>query len=206
MADRPILFQGAMVRAQIRGDKTNTRRVLKPQPEDFMSLSAIHGGVAIFRNDAHGLRQDIPLRYAIGDRLWVRESWCPADGGAAYMADHPGDPRGLGWKPSIHMPRWASRMTLVVDGVKVERVQDISEADAVAEGCGVPNTRLDSVYSRWDSDPRDEFCNLWDGINAKRGLGWDANPWVCALSFTVHHCNIDDMPESGRMANSGSSE
>lgn len=133
-------------------------------------------------------------QWEAGDRLWVREAWCAADapGGFAYMADHPGDPRGLGWRPSIHMPRAASRITLEITDVRVERLQDISEADAKAEGAGlyVPGhgfiteaeLRADPGYSNFLS-PRLGFEAIWREINGDGS--WDANPWVWAVAFRV---------------------
>lgn len=98
------------------------------------------------------------------------------------------------WTPSIHMPKWASRLTLRIIDVRVERVQDITREDAAAEGLGSLNTRVDSVYSAWDSDPLDEFCELWNSLNARRaGCSWSDNPWVWVLSFDVLRRNIDEV-------------
>lgn len=121
-------------------------------------------------------------QWEAGDRLWVREAWCAADapGGFAYMADHPGDPRGLGWRPSIHMPRAASRITLEITDVRVERLQGISEADATAEGVQAPEL-VPLLGAFWSS--RDGFAKLWSHINGRES--WDANPWVWAVSFRV---------------------
>lgn len=104
------------------------------------------------------------------------------------------DPRwqgdqGFKWRPSIHMPRWASRLTLTVTDVRVERLHDISEADAIAEG--VFRTRSpNAAGDGWDwDDPRDGYRNIWDNINGPGA--WDANPWVVAVSFDVRQDNID---------------
>jgi len=143
-------------------------------------------------------------RWWVGDHAWVRESgWQPKEPserdlreGAdtwpryAYDAD---EPLGVcysewGWKhrPSIHMPRWASRLTLELTDVRVERVQDISEDDAIAEGIEVVNRLVVRPDTRTiEQSPRAAFSGLWDSINAKRGYGWDANPWVWALTFKV---------------------
>lgn len=111
MSDRPIIFSAPMIRALLDGRKTQTRRVLKPHGDTFSAPS-----------------------YRRGDRLYVREA-AHIDGTSVnYRADHPGDSAGLGWRPSIHMPRWASRLTLAVTDVRVQRLQDISEVDAAAEG------------------------------------------------------------------------
>lgn len=135
------------------------------------------------------------------DRLWVRETWAAlySDHSAmygpllgrkpshiAYRGDH-ADPNGDGpdnpmpWRPSIHMPRWASRITLEVTGVRVERVQDISEADAEAEGTTLEEDHGDCIAQY--NTHRLAFSFLWDRINAKRGYGWDANPWVWVVEF-----------------------
>lgn len=116
-----------------------------------------------------------------GDLLWVRETFLiKPNGDAFYRAD---DPAASGWnsgstttkwKPSIFMPRWASRITLRVLDVRVERVQKITEADARAEGVG-----------EWGCDTIEVFQDLWDSINAKRGYSWDSNPWVWVVSFEV---------------------
>ncbi len=151
--------------------------------------------------------------WKIGDKLWVRESWhapiifdelSPRDIPYTAPIFYPADTclrapvNGeieieMGKKrPSIFLPRWASRLTLEVTGVRVERVQDISEWDAVAEGitdwtchCGVPANGL-HVGPHHDPVPMDatlEFMQLWDSINAKRGYGWDTNPWVWVVEF-----------------------
>jgi hypothetical protein len=97
-------------------------------------------------------------------------------------------PQEINWRPSIHMPRWASRLTLEVTGVKVERLNDISQEDARAEG--IPRS-LDGT----EPSPLLWFRELWDSINGKReGANWGANPWVIAVSFAVHRCNVDSMP------------
>ena len=89
------------------------------------------------------------------------------------------------WRPSIHMPRWASRLTLVVTDVRVQRLNEISGADCVAEGIEVVNKCF--------GETKDAFHKLWDSINDARGHGWGANPWVVAVTFETHKCNIDHM-------------
>jgi len=156
-----------------------------------------------------------------GDRLWVREKfrrWLSpdhagwiicyaADGKVVYSDVQPEDDMDFfdepkNWKPSIFMPRWSSRLLLEVTAVRVERVQDISEADARAEGLseitkdgrlfkygipdrdGLPGTDNDGwPWSEWTADPRQAFRKLWNSINAERGYGWDANPWVWVVEF-----------------------
>lgn len=155
-------------------------------------------------------------RYAPGDRLWVRETWGdltadhplaidgrkPTIGDRLVFRANPADVaqwvpghRGSGsfcWRSPIHMPRWASRLTLDVTNVRVQRVQEISEGDAVTEGFGKPARYPDSHYCRWDSDPLDEFYEFWNTLQ-KPGRQWADNPWVVALTFTVHNGNIDTL-------------
>lgn len=194
----------------------------------------------------------VRLPYSRGDRLWVRETFgygcrpCPFEGfrdGVEYRADEAycddieplplyspqtpddfcyGDVNSNGWKPSIYMPRWASRITLVVKSVKVERVQDISEVDAIAEGidwpgnnvecCGSPRVDCDFTPHGEPINPREECCGcpiptitpiqayerLWDFLNAKRGYGWEVNPWVSVTEFEVHKGNIESLPKEGQ--------
>ncbi len=135
-----------------------------------------------------------------GDRLWVRESIDKmsdrGDDPICYMADWPGDGRGLGWRPSIHMPRWASRLTLPVTKVRVQRLQDINDDDAIAEGVdqngAVAGSDVDIDGGWWPGGPRNQYRRLWDHLNAARGYEWDSNPWVVAVSFVVVYCNIDE--------------
>ncbi|MEM9524049.1 MAG: hypothetical protein AAF982_08660, partial [Pseudomonadota bacterium] len=160
-------------------------------------------------------RHDIP--YAPGDRLWVREAWQalyefdhlkPSDISAGsdvlYNADRPDTPWDSRKRPSIFMPRWASRLTLTVTNVRVQRVREIGEEDAMAEGMfyergGGQNRIVEGWYngvkgrSFARSHPSQSFRDLWNSLNAKRGFGWDANPWVVAITFKTHRCNIDQM-------------
>jgi len=202
MKERPILFSAPMVRAILAGTKTQTRRVVKPQPE------AEHGGEPYwfvggyrawtYRNTTDLLRKGgnvLPCPYGQpGDRLWVREAWqaelrwdwtAPRDikrGSPIYFEF--GDeavPACAGKKrPSIHMPRWASRITLEVTAVRVERLHDISADDARAEGCpdkpvpGAEQASVDLLAKLW-------FHDLWAQINGQ--ASWDANPWVWVVEF-----------------------
>ena len=167
MKERPVLFSGEMVRAILEGRKTQTRRVIKPQP-----LWVGDPNVA-FKTHSANPKGIINCPYGQpGDRLWVRETFAGTKNtGFAYRATDTA--YGHKWRPSIFMPHWASRINLEVVSVRVERVQDISIEDAYDEGmewgdqgCGVL-----------------EFKNLWDSINLKRGYGWDANPWVWVIEF-----------------------
>lgn len=204
MKERPILFSGEMVRAILDGRKTQTRRVIKPQPsggwkfESPPILGAIlpphpksgKHGVFVRRGLDSAFPETDLIACPMGeprDHLWVREAWQKAqsdvrmDGTSpvAYMATdaHPATgygPHGYKWKSPIFMPRWASRITLEVVGVRVERVQDISRGDAIAEG-----VLFDPILH----SPVKSFWILWDRINAHRGYGWDVNPWVWVVEF-----------------------
>lgn len=192
MTDRPILFSGPMVRALMEGRKTQTRRVFVPPPPfDFFDDISVELAAGV-----------ITPKYAPGDRLWVREAWrtlhtsdCLAP---RHLAEDPSKVtfeadshrRNPLWafgklRPSMFMPRWASRLTLIVTDVRLQRLQDISDGDAVAEGCPGHN-------SGWldDCSPREEFQDLWNGLNAKRAP-WVSDPWVVAITFVPHLCNID---------------
>lgn len=177
MTDRPIIFSAPMVRALLAGTKTQTRRVLNPRK---------------------GARR-------AGDRLWVREAWaqpalCPPQY-RATSTERIGywDPRIGPWASPIHMPRWASRLTLIVESVKVERLQDISEDDARAEGVCAFVESLDEVpwgtISQKDRDALvlvtygsavNAFAHLWDTLH-----GPTDNLWVAAYTFRVEKRNID---------------
>jgi hypothetical protein len=162
LRERPIMFGPAMVCAILAGAKTQTRRLVK-----------MHADGSSYNRCRYG---------SPGELLWVRETWTNlARPGyqrvPVYRADGPeGDqlPEGVHWKPSLLMPRWASRIDLEVTGVRVERLQDISAADAAAEGC-VPR-QMDY------GDPRAAFEGLWDAINGKRAP-WASNPWVWVIAF-----------------------
>ncbi len=207
MADRPIIFSAPMVRALLDGRKTQTRRVLSAK-------SGIGPAHTVQRLGAHWLACEFdrkwPLRlpYATGDRLWVREAWSgdydmraikpqdrfgPARQPIWYWADTKRD-CGQWERPRspIHMPRWASRITLTVTDVRVQRVQDISNENAIAEGIE-PHGHAFTGYGKqadvWMA-PYDSFASLWNSIHGPGA--WDANPWVCALAFTVRKGNIDN--------------
>jgi len=194
MKERPILFSGEMVWAILDGRKSQTRRVVKPQPEK--KLEHLAGVWFTHYWQSRGLWNDdgkvAKCPYGkIGDRLWVRETWAKAPNGFVYRADYQnpiadsvidfptGETIPLIWKPSIHMFRIASRITLQVTGVRVERLRQITNDDARAEGVysigWLGNSRLE--------DYRTPFGQLWDKINAKRGFGWDVNPWVWVIEF-----------------------
>ena len=168
--ERPILFSAPMVRAILDGSKTQTRRVAK----EFNGMPNLDG---ILRRYPH--QNGCPYGKP-GDRLWVRETWaherdgtgCPDDTGILYRATDPGwddEETGLRWRPSIYMPRRASRILLEITDVRVQRLQEIGDEDARAEGCEP------FAY------PRDRFQGLWDTIHGSGA--WHANPWVWAITF-----------------------
>lgn len=195
MKERPILFSGPMVRAILDGRKTQTRRVVK-NAWQCLPLE----NVAYQRDAIAKCPYGVP-----GDRLWVRETWWTyphvisnrllRDGAdtwpkvngepIAYAADGDADIWShLDWvkKPSIHMPRWASRITLEVVGVRVERVQDISEEDAKAEGLDFmePNRFASPGSNEWMTFDAAFEC-LWDTVNGDGA--WDRNDWVWVVEF-----------------------
>lgn len=248
MKEHPILFSGPMVRAILDGRKTQTRRVVKPQPDlsGFETYRPIDGRRYTEQNAAEARCSSDGWYFGIpgmstgpwrrpygqpGDRLWVRETFnwssdelllpkenhrrCPER--AAYAAKnvvwradgerrHPEHGEAI-WKPSIHMPRWASRITLEITNVRVERLQEISEQDAETEGVGCDEERrieggagpLYYPCTACSGNPRGiaelchptargkpwrcEFAQLWDALNSMRGFGWSTNPWVWCISF-----------------------
>lgn len=201
MKARPILFSAPMVRALLAGTKTQTRRVVKPLPitlnRDTNSLEVDDENIANGR-----FAKQVPCPYGQpGDRLWVREAFdfLPAGGPdepqacvIVYWATGSTEPRCAPEsynpmiyghekvRPSIHMPRWASRITLEVTHVRVERLQDISRSDAMAEG--IDKESLAS-YKRAGVDRPAGFAyrEIWESINGPGS--WDANPWVWVVEF-----------------------
>jgi hypothetical protein len=215
MKTRPLLFSGEMVKAILDGRKTMTRRVIKPQPAAnsdwaggfYVSSPAITVAVGTF-NERRGVAlpgDPTPCPYGQpGDRLWVREGvrlntnlggvriTYKADGAHRQVPEGALELAGYGdilddnhFRPSIHMPRWASRITLEIVSVRVERVQEISEGNAKAEG--IKETRegfQDGVQGFIAHDTAvSAFITLWDSINQKRGFGWDSNCWVWVVGF-----------------------
>lgn len=195
MKERPILFNDEMVRAILEGRKTQTRRVVKPQPPsvtyapNFPRYDAEYAvwEFATHSEDYQNMMVTTSRRCPygqVGDRLWVREaflSWYnTADNSRSLVAAFRADGYELEdderWEPSIHMPRKFSRITLEITGIRVERVQQISDDDALAEG----------VWG--DEAPYDQptaimcFETLWDSINTG-DKSWEANPWVWVVEF-----------------------
>lgn len=219
MTGKPIIYSGPMVRALLEGRKTMDRRVLKnvpPQPETncHPSHQQKHPapyldaycskrpspqnprGMGEFWNwwqaDDRACLPQFKVGYMPGDLLWVREAWAQSTNhrGPIYRADGESLIR---WRPSIHMPRWASRLTLRVTGVKVERLQDISEDDARAEGLSwvAPTYGVPGLAGSWQGSSVAAFASLWDSIHGPGS--WEANPWVAAISFDVIKSNIDQV-------------
>lgn len=207
MVDRPIIMSGPMVRAILDGRKTQTRRVLREQPQEPPCEGAYldsYCSEARTAENHRGMSTDwcwwtpdnrvgccITVPYVPGDRIWVKETWHPDPGPPTYRADVPGKAEGWGWRSPRYMPRRLSRLTLTVTDVRVQRVQEISEDDAEAEGA-----RPAFSYPGWDGvstvpQCRWGFHELWDSLNGKRGHGWDKNPWIVAVTFTAERRNID---------------
>jgi hypothetical protein len=181
MTDRPILFSAPMIQALLAGAKTQTRRQLRECTRFTADRGIIHMTPDALAES--GFAHTVCPYGVPGDRLWVREAWathaCFDDlppreikGSFHYQAD--GEIQTGKGRPSIHMPRWASRILLEVTEVRVERLRDISRGDAMAEGCPFPN------MAKGD-DPRQWYAELWNQINGPGS--WDANPWVWVVSF-----------------------
>ncbi|KQJ07405.1 hypothetical protein [Escherichia coli] len=214
ITERGMIFNGEMVRAILDGRKTQTRRIMKIQPSDgfhpthngFDLDSKAHwytpgvvdknGYLQPAKKDVFGVADEnegytCPFG-AVGDRIWVRETWARYNidqdsHDMAYRATTPEDwPKEGRWRPSIHMPRWASRILLEITDVRVERLNDISEEDARAEGiidggclnCGEPEP---CGCANPEPDATDAFAYLWQSIYGQEN--WNANPWVWVIEF-----------------------
>ena len=193
MKEHPVLFSTEMVKAILKGRKTQTRRVIKPQPY-FDNGLYDQGWIweGLHHNDETDLKKLIVMSgkcpYGqVGDRLWVREAFCnlcPDEQGFCYKADREHNPASdlcaAEWKPSIFMPRWASRTTLEITGIRVERLQEITHEDAIAEGAEfMPAAKLRKERL---TVPQIVFAGLWDSINGKK-YPWASNPWVWCIEF-----------------------
>lgn len=209
----PALFNAEMVRAILDGKKTQTRRIVKLNAElKDRGCKSLDGAwvdpgfgdgqyLKVPGPDSTSHRLYCPNGY-VGDRLWVRETWSlgratcgkhdgpsapPQRGGARspviYRANDLVNDASFKWRPSLHMPRWASRLLLEITDVRAERLKKISHEDAVAEGCY--QIKPCAKFPHGNAWGRAGYANLWDSIYGKNGFGWTANPWVWAISFKV---------------------
>ena len=204
--ERPIIFSGEMVKAILEGRKTQTRRVIKPQPSESWMANGNTNWSEYYKRNRWGRlekylwichptenREIVCPKGKPGDRLWVKEKWYCAgehecDG---YPVRFEIDAElaaavSTKWRAPIFMPRWASRITLEITDIRVQRVQEISEADARAEGVApIPCEPASIVFNTWKAQFRfrDAFKQGWDSINAKRGYSWESNPWVFVIEF-----------------------
>jgi hypothetical protein len=203
MTPRPILFSAPMVRALLAGEKVQTRRILKPQPiGDDICVYLGSGCYGFAAPDGTHLSGDYNAKFDVGDVLWVRETWHgmldwdrakPSEMPMQYVRYAADDciSHSFGKKrPAIFMPRWASRLTLTVTDVRVQRLQDVSEEDARAEG--VPCDFYEAAKLNGSGSPwRLGFAYLWNSINGDGAF--EANPWAVAVTFTVDRRNVDEV-------------
>ena len=205
MSERPIIFNGEMVRAILDGRKTMTRRVVKNASVIIQDWDKNDKSYGPFFEDEYGDSHKTVERCPYGqpgDRLWVRETFSLRDDGLvfSYRSDYPKKGfwedaphygKDIKWKPSIHMPRWASRITLEITDIRVERLQEITQWDCEAEGIigttspspvnGLPYETYSAAGFK-ESEPKLAFERLWDSA-AKPGFTWDDNPWVWVVEF-----------------------
>jgi len=221
VSEKPIIFSTPMVQAILAGRKTMTRRVIKSQPPKICALAGrvtdstnrkIIGHIG-WETSAENVNHYAKIPYEVGDTLWVREAWCKytpehvigaekyahkanvRDEGERCRQDYIKDGYHYQWKPSIHMPREAARLFLKVKNIRFERLQDITEEDARREGCidfhdKIGDGKFDDV-AEFDLTARDAFIELWDGLNSKRGYGWELNPWVWVVEFETTEVPIN---------------
>jgi hypothetical protein len=223
MNEKPILFKGEMVRAILAGNKTQTRRVIKPQPK--IEIGGHHFVIGPVNGDTYdpelvtctykhlwtteGIKAfasymvELFSPYGqVGDRLWVRESFAKVPSTAYRLSEgvhQKVNPTDTYWSavyaenwtlspirmsPSIHMPRWASRINLEITNIRIEKVQQISEQDVWKEGIVRPDW-WDNMDPWHDSEDEagEMFAELWDSINGKT-YPWKSNPWVWVVEFT----------------------
>ncbi|PYF04978.1 hypothetical protein BJ122_102204 [Rhodopseudomonas faecalis] len=199
MADRSIRFPAPMILAALDGRKTQARQLA-------WGKNNRQRGVLTDPKDC--FEKPTPWQaLKPGDRLWVKEAFAQVGTvdppWLVTKADYPECAKiygfdcipetieevGYRWRPSIHMPRWASRLTLIVTGVQIERLQDISEADAVAEGCRGTLGANSEFPDEWDPSPAEEFRDLWSSLYGPEA--WAANPEVVAITFRTIRANID---------------
>ncbi len=199
MTERGMIFNAEMVRAILDGRKTQTRRPVKPQPEltersGFSWNGALYGAGSDERETNRNFAHAKCPYGKPGDRIWVRETWARYNidhdsHDMAYRATTPEDwPKGGRWRPSIHMPRWASRILLEITNIGVQRLNSISQADAAREGLiRLPATgryclnQGDQYFGGASHDAREVFSWLWESIYGEDS--WQANPWVWVIEL-----------------------
>lgn len=202
MKEHPILFSTPMVQAILEGRKTMTRRIVKPQPNAIAPFEYGMPTEAYYGDWPHsGYAKELKCPYGQpGDHLWVRETFQhtkilninPEDKNYGYVYKADGQPwedyEGWTWKPSIFMPREASRIDLLIKSIRVERLQDISDKDAINEGIEVIHESDYTVYKNYllkvklgSVNPIKSFRTLWQSINGPGS--WEANPWVWVIEF-----------------------
>lgn len=218
--EHPILMHARSVRGILEGNKRQTRRIVKPQPPTVEAVQTLSGSTfSYYRNELGdfsvagpvwavrqlGGPQHLCPRYRIGEHLWVRETWAvrpawddmkPSEipkGYALYYYAEDSEVAVTKWRPSIFMPRWACRLVLEITNIRVERVQDISEEDALAEGsylnrCSCPRDEpksahtIEAMFRQTGCHLHgNEFKQLWDDTNGKGA--WERNDWVWCISF-----------------------
>ena len=191
MKQHPILFNSAMVRAILDGSKTQTRRLVKERNYPIAFCGFTDNFVMLPENHLY----QSPYG-TIGDQLWVRETFAyPNDQVTIYRADWREDAKSRGldniplndknikWKPSIFMPRTAARIQLEITNIRIERLNDISESDAIEEGVKQHKLMLIKLFERKNMSDINAYMNLWESIN---GIGsWAKNPFVWCVSFKV---------------------
>ena len=198
MTEKPILFSGEMVLAILRNTKSQTRRVIKCDGLDCEGPcgNTVTGDARFAGRDQAGNSVLLKCPHGeTGGKLWVGETWQEdpvGEFGICYAATGHSDKCKIHshlWRPSIFMPRRASRLTLEIVSVRAERLHDITEEDAKAEGAPEPTGKLGCYPAPWATCTpgplsfRETFRTLWDNINAKRGFGWELNPWVWRIEF-----------------------
>lgn len=225
MKERPILFSSEMVKAILNDTKTITRRAVKKDIVNQFDIDVDETIAAFVEQDTGDSYNPINIcPYGnVGDRLWVRETWaveesldakpprgfsawpvwfkannaycCNANGFPNHGFHNPNATKGK-WRPSIFMPRWASRITLEITDIKVEQLQDITEEDAIAEGihlcAGIDEEGYAHGY-HWGpvsdtellfNSATSAYRKLWDSINGRKpSKAWDDNPWVWVIEF-----------------------
>ncbi len=196
MKERPIIFGTETVKSVLDGRKSQTRRLITKAWDGFTWAGAIqpakiNGWIAWWPGNVDpdftkkAYDYGFPCPYAIGDKLWVRETWANVLYKPLFLkADNVDLPKGTHWRPSIHMPRWASRISLEIVDVRVECLNQITEEDARAEGCISNcekfNMKSQSIVhtSKW------QFMTLWDTLYPKKPeYQWAENPWVWVIEF-----------------------